>query len=142
MSLYWSTQSRLKLLIYLKKRIHLGLHTQNSKFLKPLTQHTRIKAFSSRSFSKPFVPQTYSYPDYIKAWYKVMWFSIRNHSWFISFCLNAHKINFPLWFIRWWNNFGLTNDILPTPIQESYFFFSRTIQKNSFHNLMRLYLYF
>lgn len=71
-----------------------------------------------------------------------MWFSSWNYSWFISFYQNAYKINFPLWFIQWWNNFGLTDDILPSPHQESYFYLSRTIQKNSFHNSMRFYLYF
>uniref|UniRef100_A0A9I9ELE2 Uncharacterized protein n=1 Tax=Cucumis melo TaxID=3656 RepID=A0A9I9ELE2_CUCME len=35
------------------------------------------------------------------------------------------RTNFPLRFIQRWNNFSLTDDVLSTPIQESYFYFSR-----------------
>lgn len=104
--------------------------------------HWNQSLYTEKTLSKPFRPQGYTYNDYINAWYNCMWFSNYHHSWFIQFCKNAHKTTFPLWFIKWWTTFGLTNDILPVPIQESYFYFCHHIQKNQFHNSMRFCLYF
>ena len=40
------------------------------------------------------------------------------HSWFVNFDKDFNS-DFPLWFIRWWVQFGSTVEIFPEPLMNS-----------------------
>ncbi|KAL0015274.1 hypothetical protein SO802_002343 [Lithocarpus litseifolius] len=65
---------------------------------------------STRMLPKSHVP--YSYHDYITAWFKFMLHQNENmtHSWFVNFDKDFSS-NLPLWFIRWWTQFGSAPDL-------------------------------
>ena len=58
--------------------------------------------YTEKTFSKPFVPHSYSYRDYQMAWFNAIWYQNFEHSWFIKFCQNAHKIHYPFWVENFW----------------------------------------
>ena len=45
--------------------------------------------YTEKTFSKPFVPHSYSYIDYQMAWFNVIWYQNYEPSWFIQFCENT-----------------------------------------------------
>ena len=69
----------------------------------------------------PKSPIPYSYHDYITVWFKFMLHQNENmsHSWFVNFDKDFNS-EFPLWFIRWWSQFGSTIEIFPTPLKDSF----------------------
>ena len=60
----------------------------------------------------PKSPILYSYHDYLTAWFRFMLHQNENmsHSWFVNFDKDFNYY-FPLWFIRWWSQFGSTIEI-------------------------------
>lgn len=113
------------------------------KIQKVLTlSHWNEGLHTPRSFTRKSVPQTYSYREYIRAWYNNFWYQAYNHSWFIMFCKNAYKMNFPLWFQSWWTKFGLSKEIFPLPIQKSFHFFEANIYGTPISITFRFALYF
>ena len=69
----------------------------------------------------PKSPIPYSYHDYITAWFRFMLHQNENmsHSWFVNFDKDFDS-EFPLWFIRWWSQFGSTVEIFPAPLKDSF----------------------
>ncbi|KAL2543166.1 Retrotransposable element Tf2 [Abeliophyllum distichum] len=61
----------------------------------------------------------FSYQDYMKAWYNVLYFRPSSHSWFILFDQNCPDV-FPKWFQSWWLYFGATEDILSSRVSEGF----------------------
>jgi len=57
---------------------------------------------------------SYSYYDYMNAWFKfILYQNLKNdHSWFINFDKKFYGI-LPLWFSKWWEQFGAISEILP-----------------------------
>jgi hypothetical protein len=88
-----------------------------------------------RSFVYSNIPYSipYSYYDYIDAWTKFMLFQTSefNHFWFIKFDKNFKGI-FPLWFLHWWNQFGLTPDTLPQSLLNSFHLFKTLLNPKDF----------
>ena len=46
-----------------------------------------------------------------------------SHSWFVNFDKDFN-LEFPLWFIRWWTQFGLAVEIFPAPLKDCFLNFS------------------
>ena len=63
----------------------------------------------------------YSYHDYVTAWFRFMLHQNENmsHSWFINFDKEFDS-ELPLWFIRWWTQFGSIVEIFPVPLKDSF----------------------
>ena len=90
------------------------------KILKVLTpREFATDMYTSKSFSNPSCLLRYSYLDYKKAWFNIFFIRPFTHSWFIQF---YHKLPSPLpqWFFHWWSYFGMTRDILPTPVLQGF----------------------
>ncbi|KAK2359896.1 hypothetical protein QL285_085224 [Trifolium repens] len=81
--------------------------------------------FKEKSFSRTFIPQCYTYFDYMKAWYHFMDIEPYNHTWFIWFNKNI-SINFPSWFIEWFYTIGPILDTLPDYAFEAFKIFNDT----------------
>ncbi|KAG7960451.1 hypothetical protein I3843_10G124200, partial [Carya illinoinensis] len=71
---------------------------------------------------------TYNYYDYIDAWFRFMLFQTpdMSHSWFFNFDKNFRR-KIPLWFNKWWHQFGLIPDIFPEELQRAYKSFIQAI---------------
>jgi len=100
--------------------------------------------WQGKRFSQPFVPQTYNYFDYQKAWYNT--FFLQNnryqHSWFFTFD-KVHEIkNLPLWFDEWWKLFGAETSILPSPLCNKLLEYSKNFPSPAPFNLFPPELYF
>ncbi|KAK9266365.1 hypothetical protein L1049_027233 [Liquidambar formosana] len=74
-----------------------------------------------KRFSQEHYPPTYTYFDYIDAWYKTFSFqnSNRNHSWFFHFCHSTIP-KYPAWFNQWFSWYGPDNRMLPSPVLEGF----------------------
>ena len=74
----------------------------------------------------PKSPIPYSYHDYITAWFKFMLHQNENmsHYWFGKFGKDFNS-DFPIWFIRWWTQFGLTIEIFLEPLMNSFTYFKK-----------------
>jgi hypothetical protein len=88
-----------------------------------------------RSFVYFDIPYSipYSYYDYIDAWTKFMLFQTSefNHFWFIKFDKNFKGI-FPLWFLHWWNQFGLIPYTLPQSLLNAFHLFKTLLNSKDF----------
>jgi hypothetical protein len=64
---------------------------------------------------------SYSYYDYMDAWSRFMLYqnSANNHSWFINFDKKFTGI-LPLWFSKWWGQFGVISDIFPLQLAKAF----------------------
>ena len=51
------------------------------------------------------------------------------HSWFVKFDKDFSS-QLPLWFIRWWTQFGPITDIFPGPLTGSLKYFSSVFKTN------------
>jgi hypothetical protein len=84
---------------------------------------------------RPFVYSDipYSYYDYIDAWTTFMLFQTPefNYFWFIKFDKNF-KGTFPLWFLHWWNQFGLILDTLPQSLMNAFHLFKTLLNPKDF----------
>ena len=63
----------------------------------------------------------YSYHDYITVWSRFMLHQNENmsHSWFVNFNKNFTSY-LPLWFDRWWTQFGPISDIFLKPLLDAF----------------------
>jgi len=84
----------------------------------------------TKSFSRYFIPQNYSYYDYIEAWTNVLYLCTERHSWFIWF-----KKGISLKFPKWFKDFGPLPTIFPEKIIEVYAYFR---EKSTFVSGYRL----
>ena len=86
---------------------------------------------STRMLPKCNVP--YCYHDYITAWFRFMLHQneIMSHSWFVNFDKDFSS-PLPLWFGRWWTQFGSIPDIFPDPLKGSFDYFSENFKVNSY----------
>ena len=75
--------------------------------------------YTSKSFSNPSCLLRYSYLDYKIAWFNVFFIRPFSHSWFIQIN-NKLPSPVPQWFFHWWSYFGMTRDILPTPVLQGF----------------------
>jgi len=64
---------------------------------------------------------SYSYYDYMDAWFRFMLYqnSANNHCWFINFDKKFTGI-LPLWFSKWWGQFGTIPDIFPLQLAKAF----------------------
>ena len=71
--------------------------------------------------SLPNCPIPYSYYDYITAWFRFMLHQneTMSHSWFVNFQKDFDFV-FPLWFIRWWTQFGSAVEIFPAQLTDCF----------------------
>ncbi|KAG6658753.1 hypothetical protein CIPAW_04G184200, partial [Carya illinoinensis] len=71
---------------------------------------------------------TYNYYDYIDAWFRFILFQTpdMSHSWFFNFDKNFRG-KIPLWFNKWWRQFGFIPDIFPEELQRAYKSFIQAI---------------
>ena len=53
-----------------------------------------------------------------------------SHSWFVNFDKDFNS-KFPLWFIRWWTQFGLVVKIFPAPLKDCFQKFSIRFRTNT-----------
>ena len=69
----------------------------------------------------PSSPIPYSYYDYITAWSRFMLHQNENmsHSWFVNFD-KSFTGYLPLWFNRWWTQFGPIAEIFPEPLLDAF----------------------
>ena len=69
----------------------------------------------------PKSPIPYSYHDYITAWFRFMLHQneTMSYSWFVNFDKDFNS-EFPLWFIRWWTQFGSAVEIFLAPLKDSF----------------------
>lgn len=74
-----------------------------------------LRSVATKQLPRSTVP--YSYHDYIHAWFKFMLHqdATMTHSWFINFDKNFQS-QLPIWFIRWWTQFGPIIDIFLGPL--------------------------
>ena len=80
----------------------------------------------------PKSPIPYSYHDYITAWFRFMLHQneTMSHSWLVNFNKDF-DLEFPLWFIRWWTQFGSAVEIFPTPLKDCFLNFSIRLKTNT-----------
>ena len=78
---------------------------------------------TTRTLPKFSIP--YSYHDYITAWFRFMLHQneTMSHSWFVNFNRDFDS-DFPLWFVRWWTQFGSAVEIFPAPLKDCFLNFS------------------
>ena len=81
----------------------------------------------------PNSPIPYSYHDYLIAWFRFMLHQNENmsHSWFVNFDKNFNS-NLPLWFSRWWNQFGTISETFPAPLMDSLRHFTKTFKVDAY----------
>lgn len=81
----------------------------------------------------PSSPTKYSYHDYFTAWFRFMLHQDSNmsHSRFIFFHKNFVDTQLPLWFSRWWTQFGTITKISPGPLVGSFKYFSNFFKTSS-----------
>jgi hypothetical protein len=72
-----------------------------------------------KNFSRTFIPQSYSYFDYMLAWYYFLDVEPFNHTWFIWFNKDI-SLKFPNWFIKWFETIGPFLEVLPDYAKKSY----------------------
>jgi hypothetical protein len=65
-----------------------------------------------KNFSRTFIPQNYSYYDYMIAWYHFLDIEPFNHTWFIWFNKDI-SLRFPNWFIKWFETIGPFLEVFP-----------------------------
>ncbi|KAK3229837.1 hypothetical protein Dsin_001718 [Dipteronia sinensis] len=74
-----------------------------------------------KPFSRRFIVPEFNYWDYIKAWTYFLYGQNPGNSlsWFIYF--DKHfQLDIPFWFLEWWDKYGPTTDILPSPVLEGF----------------------
>ena len=80
----------------------------------------------------PSSPISYSYHDYITTWSRFMLHQNENmsHSYFVNF--DKHFTTYlPLWFNRWWTQFGPIAEIFLEPLLNAFKCFSRAFKVDS-----------
>jgi hypothetical protein len=82
---------------------------------------------STRSFSRRFSPQQYSYFDYMDAWNNMLYYQPYDHSWFIWF-KKDFPLKFPFWFIKWFHEWGPEVNIYPDFAAQAFENFSKEIK--------------
>jgi hypothetical protein len=80
----------------------------------------------TRSFTRRFSPQHYSYYDYMEAWSNMLYYHPFDHSWFIWF-RKDFPLKFPLWFVKWFHEWGPENNIYPDYAAKAFEVFSEKI---------------
>ena len=80
----------------------------------------------------PSSPVPYSYHDYLTAWFHFMLHQNESmsHSWFVNFDKNFNS-RLPLWFSRWWNQFGSSSKNFPNTLMDSLRHFTKTFRVNA-----------
>ena len=83
------------------------------KILRVLTVADWDKhVLTPQAFPIEITPPSFTYFDYQAAWYNFLYLRPgANHSWFVWIRKGLDK--FPLWFVKWFYYFGLTQDIFP-----------------------------
>jgi len=93
------------------------------KILRIMTpQEWNQPLHSTKTFSRQFTPQYYSYFDYMEAWNNVLYLIPEKHSWFIWF-KKGISLKFPKWFIKWFRDFGPLPSLFPQKVAEVYNYF-------------------
>jgi hypothetical protein len=72
-----------------------------------------------KNFSRTFIPQNYSYYDYMVAWYHFLDIEPFNHTWFIWFNKDI-SLRFPNWFIKWFETIGPFLEVFPDYAKRSF----------------------
>ena len=82
--------------------------------------------------SLPNCPIPYSYHDYITAWFRFMLHQneTMSYSWFVNFHKDFDSV-FPLWFIRWWTQFGSVVEIFPAQLTDCFRNFSLRLKPDT-----------
>jgi len=97
------------------KTLYMSVYFDKVLLLKDWGEHpSQPRVLSNSELS-------YSYYDYIDAWFRFMLYqnSTNNHSWFINFDKKFSGI-LPLWFSKWWGQFGAIPDILPLQLAKAF----------------------
>ena len=63
-----------------------------------------------------------------------------SHSWFVNFHKDFDSV-FPLWFIRWWTQFGSTVEIFPAPLKDCFLNFSIRLKTDTHGAKLYKYIY-
>ncbi|KAL4610913.1 hypothetical protein ACB092_08G086800 [Castanea dentata] len=63
------------------------------------------------------------------------------HSWFVNFDKDFN-FDLPLWFIRWWTQFGSTTEIFPGPLMGSFKYFTSMFKFDAYGAKFPALLYF
>ena len=81
----------------------------------------------------PTSPVPYSYHDYLIAWFRFMLHQNENmsHLGFVNFDKDFNS-NLPLWFSRWWTQFGSIPEIFPELIMGSFKHFTSMFKVDSY----------
>ncbi|KAL4615245.1 hypothetical protein ACB092_07G109900 [Castanea dentata] len=120
-------------IFYLHDKTKIIYH---SVYLKNITTEASWGHSPASTKRLPKHPVPYSYHDYIDAWFRFMLHQneTMTHSWFINFDKEFDAtVELPLWFIRWWNQFGPDIDIFPKPLVDCFNFFKQGFKVNA-HN--------
>ena len=97
----------------------------HSLYLKHIISEEMWGPCPTATRSLPNYPIPYSYHDYITAWFRFMLHQneTMSHSWFVNFHKDFDS-PFPLWFIRWWTQFGSAVEIFPAQLTDCFRNFS------------------
>ncbi|KAL4604551.1 hypothetical protein ACB092_10G200900 [Castanea dentata] len=98
---------------------------------------------STKRLPKHSIP--YPYHDFIDAWFRFMLHQneTMTHSWFINFDKEFdNNADLPLWFIRWWNQFGPDIDIFPKPLVDCFNFWKQSFKVNAHYAKFPTLLHF
>jgi len=97
------------------KTLYMSVYFDKVLLLKDWGEHPSQPRILSNS------ELSYSYYDYIDAWFRFMLYqnSTNSHSWFINFDKKFSGI-LPLWFSKWWGQFGAIPDILPLQLAKAF----------------------
>ncbi|XP_059441423.1 uncharacterized protein LOC132173823 isoform X2 [Corylus avellana] len=110
-----------------QKTIYHSIYFKKIIFEKEWGNHPS----ASRSLNGFNIPCNYY--DYIDAYFKFLLHQTSKfeHSWFVSFDKDFCGI-LPLWFSRWWNQFGLLPDILPLQLVDAFQLFKSHFKVDSY----------
>ena len=98
--------------------------------------------YTTESFSNPSSSLLrYCYLDYKKAWFNAFFVRPFNHSWFIYWCKNI-STPLPQWFYHWWSYFGLSRDVLPTPVIQGFEYYKKNYALDSSPSLLSFSIHF
>ena len=98
--------------------------------------------YTTESFSNPSSSLLrYCYLDYKKAWFNAFFVRPFNHSWFIYWCKNI-PTPLPQWFYHWWSYFGLSRDVLPTPVIQGFEYYKKNYALDSSPSLLSFSMQF
>ena len=97
--------------------------------------------YTTEAFTNPTSILRYNYLDYKKAWFNAFYVRPFNHSWFVYWCKNI-PTPIPQWFFHWWSFFGLSSNLLPSPVLQGFEYYKKNYAISTAPSLLTFSMHF